>query len=682
MAQAFMTQAYPHLAAPLQVGSMTLRNRFVMAPHSVTFLSGYGNLVDRIIDYHVERARGGVAMIVMSNFVSPASWHEAGSWGGTLQTTPLGGLDNAGDPALIPSYRRLAERLHEHGAKFVSQLNAAGRQYWTPGALNYGVPLWAPSALPCPKLKQIPKEMSADDIREFLAAFAQAAANMREAGADGVEIFAAQGYLLSSFLSPSSNRRQDEYGGSLDNRMRFLMEALRAVRGAAGADFAVGVRLNGDDFTPGGIALPEACEIAARLQRSGLVDYINVSGMTSLQYPGWIADITAPDALFADLSGALKQAAPGLPACVVSRIGSPEVAERVVASGQADMIGMARALISDPEFPNKALRGDADDIRRCTYSNQSCIMGHSQGRGVGCVHNVSVGKEAQLGIGSLKTAARRKTIVVVGGGPAGMAAARVAAERGHTVTLYEKDRALGGQNRMTAMIGSRRGFGEVTRWLERQIMKRQVEVLLGTAATAEMILERTPDAVIVASGSVPRRTRFSSQRPDVMIMPGVALPHVRTVWDVFGDPQLIGERVILIDEDPHMAGIFAAEHLADQGRTVEIVTSQFHAGNGIHVNFIPDVYRRLARKGVTITANTSVLSIAPRHLNLLDGLTGAERQSRPVDTVILAMGNEVCDDLCHALKGQVAELHAIGDCVAPRKIDEAILDGERAGRMV
>jgi hypothetical protein len=214
------------------------------------------------------------------------------------------------------------------------------------------------------------------------------------------------------------------------------------------------------------------------------------------------------------------------------------------------------------------------------------------------------------------------------------------------------------------------------------MMKRQVEVLLGTAATADMILDRTPDAVIVASGSVPRRTGFSSQRPGVMIMPGVELPHVRTVWDVFGDPKLIGDSVILIDEDPHMAGIFAAEHLADQGKTVEIVTSQFHAGSGIHVNFIPDVYRRLARKGVTITANTSVLSIEQRHLNLLDGLTGSERQSRPVDTVILAMGNEVCDDLCHALKDRVAELHAIGDCVAPRKIDEAILDGERAGRMV
>ena len=677
-----MTQPYPYLAAPLKVGTMTLRNRFVMAPHNVTFLSGYGNLVDRIIDYHVERARGGVAMIVMSNFVLPASWRSIGSWGDTLPLTPLGGLDTASDPALIPSYKRLADRLHEHGAKFVSQLNATGRQYWSPGQVNYGIPLWAPSALPCPKLKQIPKQMDEGDIREFVQAFAQSATNMREAGADGVEVFAAQGYLLSAFLSPNSNQRQDRYGGDLENRMRFLIEVLQAVRSAAGRDFAVGVRMNGDDFTPGGIDLAAACEIAGRLRQSGLVDYLNVSGMTSLQYPGWIADISSPDAMFADLSGTIRKAAPGLPVCVVSRIGSPDVAERVIASGQADMVGMARALISDPEFPNKTLRGEAEDIRRCTYSNQSCIMGHSQGRGVGCVHNVAVGKEALLGIGSLKAAPRRKKVVVVGGGPAGMAAARIAAERGHDVTLYEKDQTLGGQNRMTAMIDSRRGFGEVTRWLDRQLRKQRVEFLLGTAATAPMILERAPDAVIVAAGSVPRRTGFSSQRPDVMTMPGVDLPHVRTILEVFGDPGRIGDKVVLIDEDPHMAGIFVAEHLADQGRAVEVVTSQFHAGNGIHINFIPDVYRRLRRKGVVITPNTSVLAITPDGVDLADGFTGVERRTGMVDTVILAMGNEARNDLHLALNGKVPELHAVGDCVAPRKLDDAILDGERAGRMV
>ena len=298
------------------------------------------------------------------------------------------------------------------------------------------------------------------------------------------------------------------------------------------------------------------------------------------------------------------------------------------------------------------------------------------------MQNIAVGKEALLGIGSLKPAAKKKKVVVIGGGPAGMAAARIAAERGHDVTLYEKDRELGGQNRMTAMIGSRRGFGEVTRWLDRQLRKHRVELLLSTLVTTDMVLDRKPDAVIVASGSEPRRTGFSSQRPDVMMMPGVDLPHVRTVWDVFGDAERLGDNVVLIDEDPHMAGIFVAEHLADQGKVVEVVTSQFHAGNGIHINFIPDVYRRLSRKGVVITPNTSVLAITPEGVDLANTFTGAERRIIGVDTVILAMGNEARNDLHRALEGKVLELHAIGDCVAPRRLDDAILDGERAGRMV
>ncbi len=674
--------AFPNLARPLRVGAVTLRNRIVMAPHSVSFLPGHGNPIDRIVDYHVERARGGAAMIVMSSFVTPPSWREMGSWGGALRLTPLGGLDMATDPALIAHYKRLADGIHAEGAVFVAQLNATGRQYWTPGALSYGMPLFAPSPLPCPKLRQIPKEMETADIAEFVDAFAAATGNMREAGADGVELFAAQGYLISAFLSPSSNRRTDRYGGSLDNRMRFLIEALEAIRKAAGSGFVVGVRMNGDDFTPGGIDLQQARQIAARLDRSGLVDYLNVSGMTSLHFPGWIADLTAPEATFATLSAAIKEAAPRLPVCVVSRIGSPETAERVLAQGQADMVGMARALIADPEFPNKALKGDPEDIRRCTYSNQSCIMSQAQGRGVACLHNVAVGKEAAIGIGKLVPAPRRKKVVVVGGGPAGMAAARIAAERGHAVTLIERDAALGGQNRMTAMIAARRGFAEVTRWQERQLRRHGVAVVLGTEATVELVLGGAPDAVIVATGSRPGRTGYSSQRPEVARLPGVDLPHVLTVWDVFRSPERLGRRIALIEDDPHLAGVYTAEHLADLGKSVELVTPQVHAGRDLHVNFVGDLYRRLRRKGIVIAASTCVVAIEPQALVLADSFTGATWRSAAFDSVILSTGNEAEASLYFALQGRGPELHRIGDCLAPRRIDDAIVDGERVGRML
>jgi 2,4-dienoyl-CoA reductase-like NADH-dependent reductase (Old Yellow Enzyme family)/thioredoxin reductase len=677
-----VTERFPHLAAPLAIGKVVLRNRMVMAPHSVSFLPGYGSTVDRVIDYHVERAKGGIAMIVMSNFVVPRSWRERGSWGGRLATTPLGGLDVANDAASIPAYRRLCERVHDHGAVFVAQLNAPGRQYWAPGALSFGVPLWAPSALPCPKLRQIPKAMEVEDIEEYAAAFAEAAANMREAGADGVEVFAAQGYLLSSFLSPHSNRRKDGYGGSLENRMRFLLAVLDAVRRVGGGDFLIGVRMNADDFTPGGIDLAAACPIARKLKESGLVDYLNVSGMTSLQFPGWIADVNAPEALFADQAAAIRKEVPRLPVCVVSRIGSPEIAERVLAQGQADMVGMARALIADPEFPNKTLRGDSEGIRRCTFSNQSCIMGHAQGRGVGCLHNVAVGKEAQLGIGTLKRAALRKKVVVVGGGPAGMAAARIAAERGHNVILYEAKSELGGQNRMTAQIASRRGFAEVTRWQEVQLRRHNVRLALGVVANADTVLNERADAVVLATGSMPRRAGYSSRRPDVEGLPGADLPHVRTIWDVFDAPGSIGKHVALIDEDPHMAAIFVAERLADLGHAVRIVTPEMYAGRDIHANFIADVYRRLRRKGVTIDASTSVLEIRPDDLLVADCFTGEARTVSGIDNVVLAMGNQANDGLARELKGRVGELHVVGDCLAPRRIDDAVLDGERAGHIV
>ncbi len=677
-----MTGPFEHLFAPLKVGPMTLRNRIVVPPHGVSFTSGFGNTIERVIDYHVERARGGAAMITMSNFVMPPSWQQLGTWGDNLATTPFGTLDMASDPALLPAYRRLATAIHEQGATFVVQLNTTGRQYWATGMVAYGLPLVAPSPLPCPRMRQIPREMTIGDIEEFIETFAVAAANMQEAGTDGVEILAAQGYLLSEFLSPHTNQRTDRYGGTLENRMRFLVEALAAIRKRTGAAFALGVRMNGDDFAPGGLTLADTQEIAARLRATGLVDYLNISGMTYHQYPAWIADMAAPEATFADQAAAIRRTVPGLPICVVTRIGSPELGERLVASGQTDMVGMARALISDPELPNKARRGDSDDIRRCTYSNQSCSMGQTLGRGVGCLHNTAVGKEAQLGIGKMKPAARRKRVVVVGGGPAGMAAARVATERGHEVVLFEKDERLGGQNLMTQQIASRRGFAEVTRWQEHRLRKLGVEIRLGSAATIEAILTATPDAVIVATGSTPRRSGHSALRPDVPRLPGVEQANVLTVWDVFQNPDRVGARVLLIDEDPHLAGLYTAEHLADLGRQVEIVTADLLPLREMHINYMPEIYRRVRPKGVTIRTDTLVTGIDGSTVHGTDRYTNAARLITGIDTIVLAMGNEVNDGLAHALKGKVGELHIVGDCLAPRKIEEAILDGERAGWML
>jgi len=670
--------ALKRLFSPLTIGPMTVKNRVVMAPHAVAFAPGYGTSVDRVIDYHVERAKGGAGLIVMSNFLFPPSWHTLATWGGALETSPLGTLDRIDDPGLIPFYRRLVEGVHAHGARFVSQLNASGRQLHSPGVRAYGIPLMAPSPLPCPRTREIPKEMDQANIQEFLEAFAISAANVAAAGGDGVELFAAQGYLLHEFLSPSTNLRTDRYGGDLTGRMRFLLEGIAAIRKRVGRALAVGVRLNADDGIAGGIDAAMASEIAARLAATGDVDYLNVSGLTSIAYPGWIADMTVPEAQFRAGADRIRRAAGGLPVCVVSRIPSPEIAEDILAAGHADLIGMARALISDPEWPNKAMAGRASDIRRCTYSNQACLMGLDQGRGIGCVHNVAVGRERQLGIGTMRPAARAKRVAVLGGGPAGMATARIADARGHDVTLFEATGQLGGQNLMTSMIKTRAEFREVTRWQEHMLRQGGVHVRLNTPASRASVIGF--DAVVLATGSVPRRDGRSSFRPGEL--PGVDEPGVLTLWDVFRRPNSIGVDVVVIDEDFHLSAAYTAEHLADAGKRVTIVTPYLHAAPGLHPDHVPAFYRRLLPKGIRVMAGLIVTAVQTGSVTCEDRFTGAIRLLEPVDTVVLGMGQKAERSLYDEIRSAVPELHAVGDCVSPRLITDAIADGERAGWML
>ena len=524
--------------------------------------------------------------------------------------------------------------------------------------------------------------MDRGDIADLVESFVTGTIHMREAGADGVELFAAQGYLLSEFLSPHTNQRGDQYGGSLENRMRIIVEALQAMRKAVGRDFIIGLRMNGADHSPGGLVIEDSMAIARGLQATGLLDYLNVSGMTYMQHPGWIADITAPEAMFAEHAGRIRAAVPGMPICVATRIATPDVAERILESGQADLVGMVRALIADPEWPLKAQRGDVADIRQCTYSNQSCLMSLAQGRGVSCMQNTAVGKEAQLGIGTMKPAARARRVVVVCGGPAGMAAARIAAERGHQVTVFEKDAQLGGQNRMTARIASRRGFAEVTRWQEHRLHRLGVKLCVGVAAEAASILAEQPDAVVLATGSVPRRDGYSSFRPDVATLAGVALPHVHTVWEAFTRPQDIGQSVLLIDEDPHLSGAYTAEYLATQGKHVQIVTPHLHPAAELHVNFAGEVYAHLMPLAVKVHPHTLVTEIAGRAVTCRDRYSERQTVLEDIDTVVLAMGNVAHNPLGELLRGRVERLYTVGDCVAPRRIDDAIVDGERVGWMI
>lgn len=672
---------YPNLFTPLTIGHVTLRNRIAMMPHAVVFAAGYGSAIDRTIDYHVERAKGGAGLIVMSNFLMPESWLKMGRWGGALETTPFGGLDLANDRSLQPHYRRMIEAIRSHGGHFVSQLNLSGRQLRSPGTTNFGLPLFAPSPIPCPRTAEIPKEMTVADIEEYVETMAQAAANMQEAGAAGVELFAAQGYLLHQFLSPASNKRTDEYGGPLANRMRFLLEGVRAIRKTAGDDFLVGVRMNSGDWVPGGLEVDDAVDIARAL-RDESVSYLNMSGMTSLNYPGWIADITAPTAQFAPRAGKIREAVGGLPVCVSSRIGTPEDAENVLAEGQADFVGMARALLSDPQFPNKAARGDREGIRICTYSNQACIVGLDRGRGVGCVHNPAVGREAQLGEGTMRPAEKARRVAVVGGGPAGMAAARVAAERGHDVFLFERGPALGGRNLMTASVRSRSGYAEIHRWQSVMLDRVGVKVSLNVEVDDDLLRQGGYDAVIVATGSTPRRDGYTTLQPGRSGIAGADDARVFSAEDVFNRPQSFSGHVLVVEDDPHLAGTAAAEKLVEIGATAAILTPHFHAGADLPVHHAPALYRRLGSLGITVETSVFVTGIGPDTVTCEDRFTGETRAIDHAGPVVLAMGSIANDTLARRLGDEFAALHVVGDALAPRQVDAAILDGERAGWMI
>jgi 2,4-dienoyl-CoA reductase-like NADH-dependent reductase (Old Yellow Enzyme family) len=670
--------AYERLLSPLNVGHVVLRNRIAMMPHAVMFGGGYGSAIDRTIAYHVERAKGGAGLIVMSNFLMPASWKVQATWGGALETIALGGLDLANERSLQPHYKRMIDGIKENGACFVSQLNLSGRQLRSPGTTQFGLPLYAPSPLPCPRTGEIPKEMTEADIAECVDTMVEAAMNMKDAGADGIELFAAQGYMLHEFLSPATNKRTDKYGGSLDNRIRFLIDGLRAVRAAVGVNFLIGCRINGEDGVPGGLHIDDATEVALRLKAEG-ISYLNVSGLTSLHYPGWIADITAPVAQFAPQAAAIRKEVEGLPVCVSSRIATPEDAEAILAAGQADFIGMARALISDPELPLKAARGDRDGIRVCTYSNQSCIVGLDRGRGVGCIHNPAVGREAQIGAGKMRHADKAKSVAVIGGGPAGLAAARVAHERGHRVTLFERAAQLGGQNLMTSQVISRRGFSEIHRWQIEMVKRHGIHIRLETAADETMLNGGEYDAFVLATGSLPRRDGYTALRPGAAGIEGADLPQVKSVWEVFEVPEAFIGPVIVIEDDPHLSGTAAAEKLAERGHAVTIVTPHMHAGADLPVHHAPNLYRRLATLGIDVLPGTFVTQITASGLACEARFGGTLRHLDHTGPVVLAMGNRANDSLASIITKRGVELHVVGDALAPRQVDIAILDGERAG---
>lgn len=642
--------SFPHLTSPTRIGSRQVKNRIVSPPHG-TYFAAEGKVTEKQLAYYGERAAGGVGMIVVGNM---SAWDRSKTGGGQ---------NYAFAPEAVEGHRRLAENVQAHGALLLGQLWDGGRQ--GSSRLSH-LPLLSASPLPDPVVREIPKELEADEIEAMIESFARSAALLEEAGWDGVELLAAQGYGLAQFVSPQMNHREDQWGGSAANRARVVCEIVRRIRTRVSSEFLVGVRMNGDDMIAGGVTPGDAAVTARLLEETGAVDYLNISGASNENYPLWIADMGHDTAMFARAARAVKEAV-SIPVMVATRVKDPLVAEALVAEGVVDLVGMNRALIADPTLPAKVATGRLSQARPCISCNQGCVGKTALGGQMECTVNPRVGYEVRPAAGRLDG----RTVVVVGGGPAGLHAAVSCADRGAAVVLFESRDVLGGQIELASRTASRSEFALLVEHLRRRLADLGVDVRTGTTATAADL--ESYDHVVLATGSRPLRTGFSTARPGVLAVPGHDLPHVITAFDVFEDTETVGGRVLVAEDEFNGQATTAAEFLAQHGRQVTIVSRSTSVGlwSGANQEFL---YKRLRRAGVVLRPHTWIAAIDAVRVAGHDAFSEAPVDLGEFDTVVLATGSAVHDDLYRALAGD-ARVVRIGDCLAPRRLDNAVWDG-------
>ncbi len=644
--------SFTHLFEPLRIRGTTLRNRILSTGHDTT-LPVDGTVNEALVAYQEARARGGVGLIVLQ----VSGVHETARYTNHVLM--------ATDDACIPGYRRMAEAVHRHGTVLFAQLFHPGREIAEAdgGLLSVA---YAPSCVPNERFHVMPRPMKPAMIRAIISGYGDAAQRMQAAGIDGVEIVASHGYLPSQFLNPRVNLREDSYGGDPDGRLRFLREVISDIRNKVDDPFVVGLRISGAENDEQGLTQAEILEAIAQVE--GTLDYVSVTLGNSASLGGAVhiaPPMTSKPAYIAPYASAVKQRV-RIPVFAAGRINQPQDAEALLAAGHADVCAMTRALICDPELPNKARAGQLEDIRACIACNQACIGHFHKGFPISCIQNPVSGRELRWG--SIAATARPRKVMVVGGGPAGMKAAVIAAQRGHRVSLYEADRRLGGQALLAQLLPGRAEFGGLVTNLVRELSVAAVEVRTATRVDRATIEAAAPDCVIVATGAVPYRGEFPSEE-------GL---QVLDAWQLLRGGAQAGDDVVVVDWRADWIGIGIAEMLAQSGRRVRLAVSGIAAGETLPLYVRDASIAALHRLGVTIMSYMRLYGSDATSVFLQHTASGEAVVLENVDTLVLCTGHRPVDDLADVVEDLGLELRLIGDAAAPRTAEEAVYEGLQA----
>jgi 2,4-dienoyl-CoA reductase-like NADH-dependent reductase (Old Yellow Enzyme family)/thioredoxin reductase len=623
-----------------------LKNRLVCPPMVRNYGTERGFVTQRSIDHYQTIAKGGVGLIIVEATCVDAPRGRGWDYGLVLD-----------DDAFIEGFAKLADAIHPHGSKVAVQLHHAGSGT---DIRTTHMPQFGPTGGP-----SFVQELTLEGIAEVVRKFAKAAGRAKKAGLDGVEIHMAHKYLIAQFLSSATNRRQDFYGGSPENRAKFALEVLKAVRESVGRDFPVWCRINGQELgIENGITVEEAQALAVRLEKAG-ADALHVSASGAGKYLGYNGGVMCdPPGNLVPLAASIKQVV-HIPVIAVGKL-NLQLAEEVLRDGKADLVALGRSLLADPDLPIKAQQGRYEDIRPCIWC-RTCgdVFLYKKRSGIRCQVNAALGYEGEYPV---TEAVRRKKVLVIGGGPSGMEAARVAALRGHKVTLYEKNERLGGNLVLAAFAPHKDPIRLFAEYLENQVRKLGVEVVTGREVTIEVVASLRPDAAVMATGSTPLTPGIK----------GIDSQNVFSALDVLRGKIGVGKRVVIIGGG--MVGSEVADFLSERGHQVTVVELLDQIAGDIGIRMRARLLDRLEEKGVVLMTSTRCLEISGREVLVLD--SRMERLRLDCDTIVVAAGAAPNRDLWQAILELVPEAYLIGDCLEPHQILEAVADGFRIGSTV